>query len=366
MSSADVLVVGAGVVGLACAAALAARARVCLIGEHRPGEASRAAGGILAPSIELPRSTVASPAHMFALAARDRYPEYLAELCERSGREVALNRLGVLDVALDETGAATLRAAHQGAGYARWLDAPALREIEPALGHAAGALLYPRDSAVDTDALLAALVAALDTEPRVARVDATVQELTFVRDHVTCVDTRGTRYTARQLVLAAGAWAPRIAGLPRALPIEPVRGQIVAFGPVAGTSPLRRVVYGHDRYLVPRPDGRTLAGSTMEHVGFDPSTTHDALATIRSAATITCPPLAGARVATSWAGLRPMTPDQLPILGRDPDHPSLIYACGHSRNGVLMAPLTADCVAALVTGDDVAIDLTPFSVTRFS
>ena len=131
----------------------------------------------------------------------------------------------------------------------------------------------------------------------------------------------------------------------------------------AGARP-RRVIYGPGAYIVPRGQ-RILVGATLERAGFDPSTTPAALAELRRGAAAIWPAIAELPMASSWAGLRPVTPDLLPIIGPDPDHPCLIYACGHSRNGILMAPLTADCVAAIVAGSAPPADLTPFRVDRF-
>jgi glycine oxidase len=169
------------------------------------------------------------------------------------------------------------------------------------------------------------------------------------------------RLSGGQLVLAAGAWAGQLAGLPRPLPVEPVRGQMMSVVSKA----LRHVVYGGEGYVVPRHDGRTLLGATMERVGFDPDFTEGGVAEVRRMGAAIVPALAEARMLNAWAGLRPMTPDGLPILDRDPEHPALLYACGHSRNGVLMAPLTGDCIADLVAGEKPRLDLRPFSVRRF-
>lgn len=159
-------------------------------------------------------------------------------------------------------------------------------------------------------------------------------------------------------MVAAGAWSG-ILGVPSPLPIEPVRGQMVAF---EGT-PVRRVVYGDSGYVIPKADGTTMAGSTMERVGFDPGTTDEGLAQVRRGAQAICPALTA--VTAYWAGLRPVTPDLLPILGRDPTYPNVVYACGHSRNGVLLAPLTGEVVADLVTGTPSREDVDQFRVDRF-
>ena len=367
-SAADVLVLGRGAVGLASAFALSRLgARVCLIGEPRPGEASIAAAGMLAPSVEFAHGMVPAAVHAFAFAARDRYPEYLSDLGERSGRDVPLNRLGILRVALDETAADVMHPTGNGKQTASWLDGSALREMEPSLLHGFGAVLFPQDGAVDTLALLAALQAALTHATNVVQVADSVHEISFTCGEVTCRTARGERFVACEMVLAGGAWSPQLKGLPRRLPVEPVRGQTLEFQ----GSPLRHVVYGHSAsgragYLVPRAVAdRTIAGSTMERVGFDASTTESARSALRAMAVSLCPALSSAALAQSGAGLRPVTPDFLPIVGRDPERPSLIYACGHSRNGILLAPLTADCVAAIATESDISFDITPFRVTRF-
>ncbi len=349
---ADLIVIGGGGVGLASALAAAESGlTVLLVARHREGEAFPAAAGILGPSIELANHEIAGAEHAFAVAARDRYPTYLAQLEDRSGVTVPLNRLGILQVN---------EAARVPPG-ATWLDRPALGALEPALAGAAGAWFYPDDGAVDNVAMLRALEAAVARSSRIRQVGALARAVAFDGDGVVCETTHDSRHEAGQLVLAAGAWSPLIEGLPRALPVEPLRGQMLSLD----IGPLTRVVYGPDGYLVPR-GGQTLVGATMEQVAFDVSTTESGLANLRRGAVALCPALAQGRVDRAWAGLRPVSPDFLPIIGRDPEFPTLIYACGHSRNGVLMAPLTADCVAAIALGQAPPADLSPFGIGRFS
>lgn len=364
-STADVAVVGTGLIGLAAALALADQGlEVLLVGQSRVGESSPAGAGMLAPSIEDTSSgSSADPAHQFAVASLARYPEYLESLADRSGVAVPLNRRGILRVVLRESDADGLRA--RCAPNALWMDAPAVRAIEPALTTVAGAMFYPTDGAVDNLALLHALDTAIGRSSRIRRIRSDVLAIALNGTSVTCsTSDGGTTIRSSHLVLAAGAWATGIGGLPRPLPIEPYRGQMFS---VAATGPaaLDHVVYGPDAYLVPRGD-RVLVGATMERAGFDAATTDDGLASIRSAAAAFWPIAGTAATTTAWAGLRPVTPDLLPILGRDPDHPALIYACGHSRTGILMAPLTGDCVAALVTGAAPPADLRAFGVERFA
>lgn len=352
----DVIIIGAGLVGLCCATALATLGhRVTLLAVARQGEASAAAAGILAPSV----SQWPGAAGHFAVRARDRFPSLVETLKASTGIDIPLNRLGVLELAHDESDSV-----HMAAGTTRnstWLDAGELARLEPALGQHPGALLHPDDGAVNNLVLMRALKTFLAAHPRVTvRVD-TATHLKPGGDGIVITTFSEQTLSAPYVVLAAGCWTPHIGGLPRALQIAPLRGQMMS---LAG-SPIRHVVIGRGGYVVPRGDGRVLAGTTADDTGFDASTTEEGLLTVRRIATALCPPLASARMLNGWAGLRPMTPDGLPIIGVEPALPGLLYASGHSRNGVLTAPLTGDCIAALVAREAPECDLAPFSPTRF-
>jgi len=220
--------------------------------------------------------------------------------------------------------------------------------------------LHPLDGSVDNVRLFEALRTAVEELPRVAIVPDTIAELRFHRP-IEAVGRSGTVYAAETVVLAAGAWSATIAGLRRAIPVEPVRGQMIAY---AG-SPLRRAVYGPTGYVVPRTNGRTLVGATAERAGFDSTTTPEGLAKLERTAAEILPQFANVQPAEAWAGLRPMSADLHPILGFDPDEPRLLYATGHSRNGVLMTPLTGDCIASLLAGEQPPVDIRAFSIGRF-
>jgi glycine oxidase len=209
--------------------------------------------------------------------------------------------------------------------------------------------------------LIRALKHALARSSRVRVVADAANEVHLRPGHATVRTRGGDSHQARRLVLATGAWAPELAGLPRALPVAPVRGQMMSVASRA----LRHVVFAGGGYAVPRPDGRTLVGSTYEHVGFDGAHTEAGAVAVRDIAGRISPALGGAPRLNVWAGLRPMTPDGQPIVGVDPRHPALVYACGHSRNGVLLAPLTGSAAAALALGEAPAVDLTPYRVDRF-
>jgi glycine oxidase len=172
----------------------------------------------------------------------------------------------------------------------------------------------------------------------------------------------GDRIEASRIVLAAGAWAPLIRGLPRKLDVRPLRGQMIA---LPGT-PLRHSVFGGHDYLVPRADGVTLAGATLEEVGFESAITASAGTHLAAAAAALSPRFAGVAPVRQWSGLRPATPDLLPILGPDPTAPALLYACGHSRNGILLAPYTARAIAGYVVGEALERDVGIFSISRFA
>jgi glycine oxidase ThiO len=342
-------------IGLASAAALAERGvSVTVIREHRRGEASPAAAGMLAPSVERTNG----PAHDFAVASRDRYPAYIAFLADRTGIQVPLNRLGILQVALSAKGIKGLK--KTALSTARWLDTRELREAEPALSHAVGGMFNPDDGAVDNELLVNALETFASRSSMIAMIDDAVVGIDAARSSARITARSGTAYDAARVVLAAGAWAGQIPGAALARAVEPARGQLVSYA----VAPMRHVAYGPRGYAVPRGDS-TIGGSTMENVAFDASTTAEGIEKVRSAAEEICPALASAGIERSWAGLRPVTPDMLPIIGADPDRESLIYACGHGRNGVLMAPLTGDLIADLVTGTPLSHDLSQFRPDRF-
>jgi len=245
----------------------------------------------------------------------------------------------------------------------RWLSAGELRQVEPALDAPDGALRHARDGAVDSTRVVAALRHAVARHPLLTVASGAGVTSIDVAASPPSVFTRdGGSFRARSLVLAAGAWSPRIGGLPRPVPVFPLKGQIIAFD---APNLIHRPVAADHVYLVPRGH-EVVAGATSERAGFDIASSDDAEHTLQSAAAAICPPLGHARVTRRWAGLRPATADLLPILGEDPESPSLIYACGHSRNGILLAPATALAVRAFVErAAPVHPAIARFSIARF-
>lgn len=344
---ADVLVVGDGVVGLSIAIAIArAGGRSRVLGRTVPGAASAASAGLLAPSI----GSADPEFRSIMRASRDRYPTWLHWLAERTGIEVTLNRLGIIELDPDDKADETT---------SDRLDTAALHTLEPAIAQQE-ARLYSDDGYVDNVRLLEALREAVRCEWSIDHVEGRVAGIEPGIDGCVVRMEDGRTQRGQSVVLAAGAWSALIAGAPRPIPVEPVRGQMLKLR----GSPLAHAVSSRDAYLVPRGDC-TLVGSTLERVGFDASTTSSALDRLRAAASAIVPSLAHARTHSSWAGLRPITPDGLPVLGRDPDLPSVIYACGHGKNGILLAPITGECVAALLSGNAPPVNLTPFDIQRF-
>jgi glycine oxidase len=361
----DCIVVGAGLVGAACARELArAGRRVLLLDRQEPGkEASWAAAGMLAPQIE---AATADPMLALALEARDRYGALAAALMKQPGIDVSLNPCGIALVAFEEERERELMASaksQQAMGLAcDWLDQAALRRRHPGVGEEArGALLAPRDGTVDNRELVRAIIA--DAENAGATLaQEPVSAIDVEHGRVRGVRTESQARRAASVVIAAGAWSGAVSGLPRSLPIEPVRGQM-ALAPWPGGEP-QGVLFGRSAYVVPRR-GEALLGSTMERAGFEVRTTAEGIQHIRTETGALLPALLTQAIRRTWAGLRPMTPDHHPIIGADPEVSGLFYATGHGRNGILLGPITGEIIRDLVVRGETHRDLAPYSVMRF-
>ncbi len=360
----EVIVVGGGAIGAACARELAVAGRKVLVLERgdRIGQAWRAAAGMLAPQIEADSN---DPLLELGLAAREHYPPLAASLQEKTGVDLQLWREGIARVALDPAEAAALQtkvAWQQQQGYAcEWLEADELRRRWPWLGPAVGALWASREGALDPERLVSALLADAQRLGTVV-VNDRVVGIHETGGRVAGVSSAASRYEAPDVVVAAGAWSSLIQGLPRPLPVEPVRGQMAALPWPPGIP--RAIVYNKDSYLLARGEEAVL-GSTMEHVGFQPEVTSAGLARIFASTLALCPGLVRAKVRRSWAGLRPVTPDGLPIIGGEPLLSGLWYATGHGRNGILLAGITGVLIRQLLNGEQTLQSLRAFSPARF-
>lgn len=362
-----VLVVGGGIAGSTVALSLVDRgAGVALVDRPTAGAATSASAGMLAAQWE-----VSEPDALFRLGRRGRelHPGFAERVEALSGEGPGLSRGGMLvaNRDADEERAArdTARRQRREGLRARIVDPSDATELQPGLAPSAVSWLWLADEGwLDAQRLAAALPPAL-AGAGVELVDGTVERVRIDGAAATGVELRsGVTVAARRVVLACGAWTGRLNGLPRRVPVRPVRGQLLQY---AGRNvELSRIVSGHGgRYVVPRPDGSVIAGSTMEDAGFEPRVTEAGRRSIRAAAKELVPALAEADVIDAWAGLRPVTPDGLPILGPDPEVEGLFYATGYGRNGILVAPAAAELVADLVTGRKPEIDWRPFALERF-
>ncbi len=358
-TTADVAVIGAGVAGLAVALSLADTGLdVILLADARAGEASPAAGGILDAGHGFADPAIRETMRL----ARDRWPAFVDRLAERTGVTIPLNREGILELAPSIHEAERLRT--HVAPDVTWLDATELAALEPQLTHVLGALHFRHDGAVNPLILLKALKQAVGRHVHVRVVPKTVAGISPGRpdEAVRIALADGDTVSAMRTVVAAGAWSGALSGVPMHLPVAPVRGQLMSVASKA----LRHVAMLGEGYAIPRGDGRTIIGGTEELAGFDPAHTPEGAARVRALAAAILPALGTAGMLSTWAGLRPMTRDGLPIIGPDAEHPTVHYATGHGRNGILLAPLTGELVAAQVTGGPVPTDATPFSPLRFS
>jgi glycine oxidase len=362
----DVVVIGAGLQGCGVALRLAqAGADVVVLERSIPGaEASSAAGGILSPGVE----AEPGPFHDLCMASLHRWQAFAAEVERLSGAWVAYRGGGTLEVSLDDrfTPVLAARATRlERAGIAvDVLDGEAARRLEPGLSAETRGALWFRDEASVDPRLLGRALHAAAARAGARFLQGQVRGVAFAGGRAAGVDHESGRLEAPAVVLAAGAWSLQVAGsgLPAGA-VRPVRGQIA----VLDTRPplLSRVVFSDKGYVVPRPDGRILCGSTMEEAGFEKAVTAGGLLRVLELAVEVAPGLAAAPLVESWSNFRPATPDGMPILGPG-SVPGLFYATGHYRNGVLLAPVTADAVAAAVLGRAAPVDLAPFGPGRLA
>lgn len=361
---ADLAIIGGGVQGCAVAWRLAQRGlRPLVIERSAPGaEASSAAAGMLVPQQECDE-----PGPLFELgrASHARYPDFVRELEAASGVSVGYRVSGVLALARTEADEAAQRrkAAWQVAAGARaeLLDGDAVAKLEPALAPCRSALRFPDGAQLEPSRLMQALRVAATRAGVEFRVGQARRVLVEER-RVVGLDVDGERLPVARALLAAGSWSALVegTGLPTGA-VYPVRGQLV--GLQAPPALLSHVVFGGG-YLVPRSDGRIVVGSTMENVGFHRGETAQAIARLLNLAIALSPALAEAQLLRAWSNFRPATADHLPLLGPTPIR-GLHLATGHFRNGILLAPVTADALTALLCDEPPPCDLRPFSIARF-
>lgn len=369
----DAVVVGGGAIGLCCAWRMSQRgARVVVVDRATPpAGATRVAAGMLAPVGEL---AFGEPELLrMTLAAAEVYPGFIAELEAASGMDSGYGRCGALHVALDRDEAAELRRVHElqrslGLG-AEWLPPRRCRGLEPGLTPSFnGGVHAPEEAAVDPRRLTEALLTVLASEGVEVRSGEEVSEALLDRERIEGVRTAGgEELRAGAVILASGAWSGVAQWLPEAArpPVRPVKGQILELRAPGGEPPCGRIVASERIYLVPRPDGRLIAGATTEERGFDTTVTAGGVHELLREAYRLLPDVAEMELVESMAGLRPGTPDNLPLIGPGALD-GLVLACGHYRNGILLAPLTGEAVADLLQGKDMTETLSAAHPARSS
>jgi glycine oxidase len=366
MKKFDAAIAGGGVIGGAIALELArAGLRVAVFDRQQPGqEASWASAGILSPAPENPGMVVMVP---LGKASLGLYPEFVAQVEEISGKNTGFRPKGTLEALFSHDTKAelsTIIALHHGLGLkAEPLRAEDARELEPALSEEVeAAVLRPEEASVDNRALTAAILEAAQRSG--AEVFSGNGAKAIWREGTRCagVGLQNERVEAKWTVIAAGCFSAMIEGIAPYAPVRPAKGQMAALR--ADDLKMERVLWSEKIYLVPRNDGRILAGATIEYAGFDKRTTAGGIEKILSAAIDLAPDLANARIEETWAGLRPDSPDHLPILGPT-DIDGLLMATGHFRSGILLAPITARLVREWILEQRGSVDWDRFSPLRF-
>jgi glycine oxidase len=367
----DLAVLGAGVIGMSVAWRAAQRGmRVVVLERDKPGAGSTGvAAGMLAPVSEA--LLTEQPLLRLGLASAASYPQFVAELQDSSGVDPGYHRCGTLLAARDADEAEALGRelalrSRLGLSVTR-LRASEARQLEPALAPVLRlALEIPDDHAIDPRRLTSALAIALARAGGELRNRAEVKGLMIDHGRVTGVAlANGEALAVEEVVVATGAW--RMEGLPEdaRIPLRPVKGQIMRLRDPRGAGLLRRVVRMRGSYIVPRGDGRYVVGATMEERGFDTTVTAGAMYELLRDATELVPGLAELVLEEVSAGLRPASPDNAPVIGPGALG-GLHWAAGHYRHGVLLAPITAEGVVAMLAGKAPREVLAPFSPLRFA
>ncbi len=344
MKTWDVIVIGAGIIGLSLAIQLRKRGlKVLVVERGEPGrEASSAAAGMLA---DCGRETPPLLQPLASASAR-MYPEFVHELQDESGINVDLRSEG------------TLLFSNESCEPAESLPVP-LHEFEPALASSALQPVYLKERSVDPRALVAAALKAAKHRGVDIASGSAVTNVLISHAQAIGVATDKTSYSASLVINCGGAWAGQLP--PLRVPTRPVKGQMLV---VAAPRLLRYVIRALEVYLVPRSNGRILIGSTLEEAGYDKRTDVSTIQRMHKAAVALVPALDGARILEDWAGLRPGTPDDLPMLGAT-SIPGYFIAAGHFRDGILLAPITAHLMAQLIMGEKCDHNISAFSPARF-
>ena len=356
MKSWDVVIAGAGIVGVSLARELRKHgASVLLVERGEPGrEASHAAAGMLAWCDPM----LPHPLKRLAQASAQMYPEFAQEIEDESGMRVDLRTQGTIACFPEPpTGD---DASYVASGDWRPLAADGLARLEPHLEYSGEAAYWTPEGSVDPRALMAASVKAAKHRGIDIASGSAATAVEMEGGRAVAVKTAKTRYAAGKVVNCCGTWAGQVP--PFSFPTRPIKGQMLCV--VAERHGLvNHVVRAPDVYVVPRSDGRILIGSTLEDAGFDKRVDPETIQRLHEGAASLVPELGESRMLETWAGLRPGTPDALPLLGATQVE-NYFVAAGHYRDGILLAPVTALVMSQVVRGLKPDFDLGPFSPAR--
>jgi glycine oxidase len=365
----DVAVAGAGLIGAAIAWELAeAGLSVGVFDARDPGrEASWASAGILSPAPENPGAIPVVPLGKASLAL---YPEFIAAAEESSGQRVGYRRKGTVEALFSSDAVrdlSTLIALHHGLGLkAEPLRPEDARELEPALSpDLAAAAFRPDEACVDNRLLMQAILSTAKKAGAQIFPGDGAQSILRQSNRCSGLQLKNETVSANWTVIAAGSFSSQIKGAEEFAPVRPAKGQILALRSDANAPKIDRVLWSDKIYLVPRDDGRIVVGATVEYVGYDKAITAGGLEENLAAAIELAPSLAAARIDEIWAGLRPDSPDHLPIIGPT-GLDGLVIATGHFRSGVLLTPVTGKLIREWITLQRVSLDWDRFSPMRFA
>jgi glycine oxidase len=366
MNSFDVVIAGGGVIGGSIALELAEGGmKVGLYDAREPGrEASWASAGMISPAPESPAMIPYMPISLGSVAL---YPEFIKRVEEVTGKNVGYRKSGALDAILAgnvQEELSTIIALQHGVGLrAEALSAEQARELEPALTEEIEAAIFrPDEASLDNRVFTDAVLEAARIKGAKIFAGNGASAVWRERQRAKGLILEQGRVEAKWTIIAAGCFSARIEGAAPYAPVFPAKGQMVALR--CESVSLRHVLWVDHTYLVPRSDGRIIAGSTIERTGFDHDVTAGGIQKILGGALLLVPALEKARIEETWAGLRPDSPDHLPIIGPT-DIDGLLVATGHFRSGILLAPITARLIGEWVMKQRVSLDWERFSPMRF-
>lgn len=366
----EVLIIGGGIIGLAIARELHKKGalKITILERGEVGkEASFAAAGMLAPNAETEKK---DDFFRFCDESNKLYPNFARELYDETAIDIELEQSGTIYAAFTDRDVREIRQRYEWQKNAdlavEFLNAEAVRKLEPFISpDVREALFFPMDRQVENRKILLALKKYAETNEIEIVENSEIKNLLIEDEKAVGAEINGKRFYAATVVLATGAWTSLIKAGNFPMPsVKPIRGQIVSYRTAKRL--FQRVIYSPRGYLVPRLDGRILIGATVEDAGFDKSATAAGTEFLTEIALEIAPSLVNLNAAEKWVGLRPFAADGLPILGAFPEIENLFVATAHYRNGILLAPKTAEIIAGKIVGENESEYLKAFSLRRFN